>query len=122
MAKSLEISQVTKGILIAVIISFLLTLLLSLVYFFTSVQESLIHTLVISGISVIAASFYIAYRSGRKGLIYGLAIGFGFLVFSLIIYYIFYEGNPSWKILLEKGLVDLIAGALGGTIGAILKK
>lgn len=122
MAKSFEISQVSKGILIAVIISFLLTLLLSLVYFFTSVQESLIHTLVISGISVIIASFYIAHHSGRKGLIYGLAIGFGFLLFSIIIYYIFYEGNPSWKILLEKGSVDLVTGALGGTIGAVLKK
>jgi putative membrane protein (TIGR04086 family) len=122
MAKSFEISQVSKGVFIAVICSFVLTLLLSVLYFFTDVQESLIHTLIIGGLSVLIGSFTIAFQSGSKGLIYGLAVGFGFFLFSIVIYYIFYEGNPTLKILLEKLLVSLVTGALGGTLGAILKK
>ncbi len=122
MAKSFEIFQVSKGVLISVVCSFVLTLLLSVLYYFTDVQESLIHTLIISGLSVLIGSFYIAFQSGSKGLIYGLSVGFGFFLFSMLIYYIFYEGSPTLRILLEKLFVSMVTGALGGTLGAILKK
>lgn len=122
MSKPFKAFLVTKGILIAVVISFILTLLLSLIYYFTSVQESSIHSMTIIGISIIAASFYTSLKSGSKGLIYGLFIGLGFFLLSLIVYYIFYESNPSWIILLEKNIISLSSGALGGTIGAVLKK
>lgn len=122
MSKSFETSLVTKGILITVIISFILTLVLGLVYFFTSIQNSGIHSIIIVGVSVLIASIYTAFRAGSKGLIYGVLIGLGFFLLSLVVYYIFYEGSPSWRILLEKCLVSLITGAIGGTIGAILKR
>lgn len=122
MAKPFEISPAAKGILIALILSFILSLFLSVIYYFTSVQESLIHSLIIAGISVLAASFYVAYQAGSKGLIYGLIIGTGFFLLTIIVYLIFYDGSPSWKIILEKIAVSLASGAIGGTVGVILKK
>ncbi|WP_368294427.1 TIGR04086 family membrane protein [Dehalobacter sp. TBBPA1] len=122
MSKPFQLSLVTKGIALAIVISFLLTVVLSLVYFFTSVQESFLYSLLAAGIGVLIASFYIAYQSGARGLLYGLAVGIGFFVVTLLIYYIFYAGDPSWKILLEKVLISPIAGAIGGSIGAVIKK
>ncbi|RNC29749.1 MAG: hypothetical protein AWM53_00367 [Candidatus Dichloromethanomonas elyunquensis] len=122
MGKSFKIFQVCKGILIALLISLVFTILLSIVYYFTLIQESLIHSLVISGLSILFASFYVSYQAGSKGLIYGLSIGFGFFLLSIVIYFIFYKGNPSAIILAEKAVVSLIAGALGGTVGVVIKR
>jgi putative membrane protein (TIGR04086 family) len=122
MSKPFQLSLVTKGIALAIVISFLLTVVLSLVYFFTSVQESVLYSLLTAGIGVFIASFYIAYQSGARGLLYGLAIGIGFFVVTILIYYIFYTGDPSWKILLEKVLISPISGAIGGSIGVLTKK
>ncbi|MGI6449732.1 MAG: TIGR04086 family membrane protein [Desulfitobacteriia bacterium] len=122
MSKSFKITNVLKGILIAVILSFVLTLLLSLIYHFTSLQESVVHSLVIAGVSILAASFYIAFHCGSKGLYYGLTIGFGFFLLNLAVYYIFYAGDPSWKMILSKLALSILAGSIGGTIGAILKR
>ncbi|HHV64167.1 MAG TPA: TIGR04086 family membrane protein [Peptococcaceae bacterium] len=122
MAKFFEISAVIKGVLIAAILSLGLTLLLSIIYYFTSLQESLIHSLIIIGLSVLVASFYVAFRSGSKGLFYGLTIGSSYFLLNLLIYYIFYEGDPSWKTILVKLAFSLFPGAIGGTVGVILKK
>ncbi|UWG95607.1 TIGR04086 family membrane protein [Dehalobacter sp. DCM] len=122
MPKSFQLSLVAKGIVMAIVISFLLTIILSLLYFFTSLQESMLYSLLAAGIGVLAASIYISYQAGTKGIIYGLAIGIGFFLISIIIYYIFYTGEPSWKIILEKVLVTPIAGAVGGTVGAISRR
>ena len=121
MSKSFDIVMAAKGILIAVFLSLLFTVALGLIYYFTSIQESITASLVTAGLSVLIASFYISYRTGSKGLYYGLAIGVGFFVLSIIIFYIFYIGNPPWPILTLRFLISLIAGIFGGTIGAILK-
>ena len=122
MPKSFHISLVTQGIVIAAITSLLLTLVLSIIYYFSSIQESTLHSLICIAISVFIGALFAANQAGSKGLIYGLSIGFGFFLLSVIVYYIFYEGNPSWWVILQKFLVSLIAGSLGGTIGAILKR
>lgn len=122
MPKSFKITLVTQGILIAAITSLILTLILSIIYFFSSIQESTLHSLVSIAISVFAATILVSYQAGSKGLVYGLAIGFGFFILSVIVYYIFYSGNPSWLFLLVKALVSIVAGILGGTLGAVLKR
>lgn len=122
MSRSLEISRITKGILITVIFSLILTFLLSLIYFFTSLQESSLHFVIIAGISVLFASFYVSFQSGSKGLFYGLVIGLGFFILSIIIHYLFYDNNYSLRVVLSKFIVSLSSGIIGGTIGAILKR
>jgi putative membrane protein (TIGR04086 family) len=122
MSKSFEVSMAAKGVLIAVFISLASTVVLSLFYYFTSVQESIAASLAAAGLSVFLASLYIAYKTGSKGLIYGLNIGSGFFILSIIVFYIFYIGNPSWNILLLKLLISLLSGMVGGAIGAILQR
>lgn len=122
MPKSFQITLVIRGILVAAVISLILTMLLSLIYFFSSVQESMIHSLVVGGLSVLLASFYVSHLSGSRGLIYGIAVGLGFFLLSIVIYYIFYDGNPWLKIILQKLGVYVLSGAIGGTIGAVLKR
>lgn len=122
MSKSLQISLVSQGIVIAAIVSLILTLILSVIYYFSSIQESTLHSIIILAVSVFVASMLVAYQAGSKGILYGLSIGLGFFVLSIIVSYIFYSGNPSWIIVLEKALVSMIAGVLGGTIGAVLKR
>jgi len=122
MSKSFDVLMAIKGIILALFISLVLTIILGLIYYFTSLQESMTFTLATAGLSVLISSFYITYKIGSKGLIYGLIIGFGFFVLSIVIFYIFYIGNPTWPVLILKLLISLIAGMLGGTISAILKK
>jgi len=122
MSKSFDVLMAIKGIILALFISLVLTIILGLIYYFTSLQESMTFTLATAGLSVLISSFYITYKIGSKGLIYGLIIGFGFFVLSIVIFYIFYIGNPTWPVLILKLLISLIACMLGGTIGAILKK
>ncbi|MGI5902023.1 MAG: TIGR04086 family membrane protein [Desulfitobacteriia bacterium] len=122
MSKSLEVTMILKGILIAAVVSLILTIFLSLIYYFTAVQESTNLSLLAAGLSVLSASFYISYRTGSKGLIYGLTIGAGFFILSLIVFFIFYPGNPTWIVMLKKLFISLLAGLIGGTAGALLKK
>lgn len=122
MSKSFQISLVAKGIVIAIVISFILTIVLSLLYFFTSLQESFLYSLLAAGIGVLAASIYISYQAGTRGIIYGLSVGIGFFLISIVIFYIFYAGDPSWKVILEKVLISPVSGVIGGTIGAICKR
>lgn len=122
MPKSFQISLVTQGIVIAAITSLLLTLILSIIYYFSSTQESSLHSLICIAISVFLGALIAANQAGSKGLIYGLAIGFGFFILSVLVYYIFYEGSPSWWVILQKALVSIVTGGLGGTVGAILKR
>lgn len=122
MTQSFQIPRAAKGVLVGIVISLVLTLLLSLVYYLTPVQESAIYSLVITGLSVLIASFYIAFQAGSRGIYYGLAIGIGFFLLTIIIFYIFYEGNFAWLTVLEKLGICLVSGLIGGTIGAVLKK
>jgi putative membrane protein (TIGR04086 family) len=122
MPKPFQILLVAKGIVIAAVITLVLTLILSLVYYFTSVQESMLHSFLCLAIGITSASIYTSLEAGSKGLIYGLAVGFGFFLITLIVHLVFYTDNPSWLVLIEKLLISLAAGALGGTLGALLKR
>ena len=122
MSKSFNITSVIKGVLIAVILSLGFNLMLSLVYYFTSLQESLIHSLIITALSVLTASFYVAYLSGSKGLFYGLTIGIGTFLMNLLIFNMFFVGDPTWKVVLLKMAFNVFPGAIGGSMGVILKR
>ncbi|KUO67024.1 MAG: hypothetical protein APF84_17690 [Gracilibacter sp. BRH_c7a] len=122
MPNSYRLTLVTQGILIAALASLILTIFLSIIYYFSSIQESTLHSIVCIAISVFLASALVSYQAGSKGIIYGLSIGLGFFILSIIVYYIFYSGSPSWLVLLEKALASLVAGVLGGIVGAVFKR
>lgn len=122
MPKSFQITLAAQGVIISAVLYLILTLFLGFIYYFTSLPESGYFSLIITGLSVLPAAFYICYRSGSRGLLYGLTIGLGFFLLSFVIYLIFYQNNSTMIIIAEKLFVSLLAGGLGGILGAILKR
>lgn len=122
MPKSFHFSLVIKGILIAAGIALILSFLFSLLLSFTHLPESTLALNVIFGVSVFLGAALTAYRAGIKGLYYGLATGIGFILFLLLISAILSSGSPSWIRFGEKAIVSVISGGLGGIIGVVVKR
>lgn len=122
MPKSFKFSLVLKGILISALFALVLSLLFSLILAFTKISESELSFHFIFGISVFFGAALTSYQEGSKGLYYGLAVGLGFVIFLLLISAILASSSPAWLGLAEKSIISLICGAVGGIIGAILKR
>ncbi|MEA4902812.1 TIGR04086 family membrane protein [Desulfitobacterium sp.] len=122
MPKSFKFSLVLKGILISALFALVLSLLFSLILAFTKIPESGLSFHFIFGISVFFGAALTSYQEGSKGLYYGLAVGLGFVIFLLLISAILASSSPVWLGLAEKSIISLICGAVGGIIGAILKR
>jgi len=122
MAKSFKGAYIFKGLFVTILISFIATLIMGLIYSFSPVLESQIHNLVIIALSVLRGSFYTTYNLWTKGLIYGWLVGLCFFIFSLIVYYIFSDSGSSFSIIIERLVICLITGAIGGTAGVISKR
>lgn len=122
MPKSFRFSLIIKGILIAAGIALILSILFSLLLSFTRLPESAQTLNIIFGVSVFLGAAMTAYQAGVKGLYYGLGIGFGFVLFLLLIYAILTPGSPSWILFGEKAIISLISGGIGGIIGVVVKR
>ncbi|NLP43254.1 MAG: TIGR04086 family membrane protein [Peptococcaceae bacterium] len=122
MAKSFKGVYILRGLFVTILTSFIATLIMGLIYSFSPVLESQIHTLGILALSVLFGSFYTTYNLGAKGLVYGLLVGLCFFLFTLLIYYFFSDSGSSLSIIIERLLICLITGAFGGTMGVICKK
>jgi len=122
MPKSFHLSLVIKGILIAAAIALILSFLFSLLLSFTRLPESDMTLNIIFGVSVFLGAALTAYQAGMKGLFYGLAIGIGFILFLLLIFAILTPGSPSWILFGEKAIISLISGGIGGIIGVVVKR
>jgi putative membrane protein (TIGR04086 family) len=122
MPKSFHFSLVIKGILIAAVIALVLSFLFSLLLSFTHLPESNLSLNIIFGVSVFLGAALTAYQAGMKGLYYGLATGVGFILFLLLILAILIPGSPSWIRFGEKAIISLISGGIGGILGVIAKR
>jgi putative membrane protein (TIGR04086 family) len=122
MGKTFQLSLVSKGILVSIVISLILSLILSLIYYFSNLAESVILNFLCTAVGVFGGSLFVSYKAGSKGLYYGLTVGLGFVVLTLILYFIFSTASLSWLILGEKSVISIFAGCLGGTLGAVLRR
>ncbi|AHF06757.1 TIGR04086 family membrane protein [Desulfitobacterium metallireducens] len=122
MPKSFKLSLVVKGILISALFALILSLLFSLILTFTRIPESELSLRIIYGISVFFGAALTSYQSGTKGLYYGLAVGVGFILFLLLVSAILISSSPAWLGIGEKTVISLVWSAIGGVIGAILKR
>ena len=119
-----EKNNIFQKILKGVGISFAFTLI-SLTIFsalltYTSLSESLIQPVVISvtGISILAGSFFATRKVGKNGIIKGIAVG---LIYILLIYLtssLVNGGNFAFTIgSIIMILIGILCGAIGGIIG-----
>jgi putative membrane protein (TIGR04086 family) len=120
--KNIQFKLLTRGLGIAIIVSFVLTLILSILYFLTSIQESLFLTLMCTGSGILIGSAVAASRAHSRGLIYGVSIGVIFFVVTVIVHFLLDSSSPAAVIVLPKFIVYCLSGVIGSVFGVLLKK
>lgn len=121
MSNSFHIRFILKGILYALLFAFFLSAIFGMILSFTSIPETNLASNIIIIVSVFLAAFLNIKKAGTKGLYYGLAIGIGFVVSSLLIASIFRNTFPSMLEIGERTLLSLVSGA-AGSVGVILNR
>jgi hypothetical protein len=122
MANSFQISLVLKGILIAAILALILSLGYGLLLSISNIPESDPVFILIFSLSIFAAALIITNKAGKKGLIYGLFIGLGFIFLLLLLSGIFFSEQISIIKIGEKLIFALVAGGLGGIFGVLFRR
>ncbi len=107
------------GILRAILLAVLLTLLASTVVYFTHLDERILQWVVNAGSFVVLAlaSFMTARKEGRHGLLYGIAIGVGYAILTLIIGTLLFPPFSGVTTFLKRLGFSVLAGACGGILG-----
>lgn len=122
MAKSFQFSLVVKGIVLAVILAFVLSVGFGLVLSLTSIPESDMAINLVFNLSVLIAAILVALRAGTKGLYYGLSIGIGFIALLLILSAVFASAGPAWLKVGEKAIFAVVSGGAGGVVGVLIRR
>jgi putative membrane protein (TIGR04086 family) len=111
--------SIFKGTAAAVLLTLTGTFFLSLIYHFTGLKES---TLPLVGLilllsSVFLGGFMASRQSGNRGLFHGLGVGIVFFLFIWIMMGLFLPAGTAFIPIIQKLLVCLAGGALGGILG-----
>ena len=119
---SLDFIGIFRGAAMAVAISFAGSLILGTVYHFSDIMESTLPL----GISIIllmavfGGGFSAAKRAGNRGLFHGLGVGVVIFILIWILMALFLPAGVTFIPLVQKLLICLLGGALGGVIGIAL--
>lgn len=107
------------GVLWAVGLAALLAVLASGVVYVTSLDERVLSWVVDVGSFAILGldSFVTARRQAGYGLVYGLAIGGGYALITLLMGALFFRPLPGFGVFLKRLGFSLLAGAIGGILG-----
>ena len=112
--------KVIKGVGISFAFTLISLTIFSALLTYTSLSESLIQPVVISvtGISILAGSFFATRKVGKNGILKGISVG---LIYIFLIYFISSIVNNG-KFSFNLGsiimiLAGIICGAIGGIIG-----
>lgn len=117
--KASDLSYIFKGTVLALVISLLVCLLLSLALFLTPVPERIVpYAVYITSIfSIIIGSAYAAKRIQSKGWLNGGLTGLTFIVILLILTKVFGLDLDMNLNLLTKLLLAFVLGSIGGILG-----
>lgn len=107
------------GIAWAVGLAVILALVASGVVYVTSLDERILSWVVDVGSFIILglSAFVTARRQAGYGLVYGLAIGGGYAVITLVVGALFFPPVPGFGVFLKRLGFSLLAGAIGGILG-----
>ncbi len=111
-----------KAIGRALLISFILSVLIAVIIYFTGLKETLLASLgkIILTISVFWAGSYVSKFHGSKGLVRGMSMGLVFFIIMLIATIIFNQSVISLSSFFYSLAVCMAAGGLGGILGISL--
>ena len=112
--------KILKGVGISFAFTLISLTIFSALLTYTSLSESLIQPVVISvtGISILAGSFFATRKVGKNGIIKGIAVGLIYIFLIYLISSIVNGGNFALTIgSIIMILIGIICGAIGGIIG-----
>ena len=117
MIKNLSIELVGLGK--ALLASVLLSLLATLLVYYTGLSENLFAPLgnIIMVISIFWGACYVSKVHGSKGLLRGINMGVAFFILMFIATLVFNPALINMKTFLFTLMLSLIAGGLGGILG-----
>lgn len=121
---ALSFSAITKGVLIALVITVLGSALLSVVYQMTGVAEKTLPatSVVLFYLSILIGSFLAARDAGSRGLLHGIVVAILFMLLGLLLAGLFFDFKTAAGNLLLRGGLSGIAGAVGGVLGVGLSR
>lgn len=118
---SLIISRnpILYGTLGALVIGLAGTLILSAVFYYTSLSESYLDPAgtFLYLICAFIGGFLASKKAGNRGIMYGCSTGLSYFLTVLIIYLLISPQPLSISSILLKGIYTLIVGAAGGVLG-----
>ncbi|MDK2822956.1 MAG: hypothetical protein PWQ67_1824 [Clostridia bacterium] len=115
----IKLNSIIKGLIWALFISVILSILITFLLHFTSISETLLPSFasLIFFLSILLGSTISAKSAGNRGLFHGLGVGILYLFFSIIFGIIVSTDPFSWVLFTKKIAYTLLGGALGGIIG-----
>ena len=111
--------KILKGAGISLAFTLICLTIFSALLTYTSLSENLIQPVVISvtGISILAGSFFATRKVGKNGIIKGIAVG---LIYILLIYLTSSLVNGGNFALTIGSIIMILIGILCGAIGGII--
>ncbi len=106
------------------LITIIFVLIYNLVLTYTSVSASTIPlmTSIILTLGIACAGFYMGYKNGSNGFLYGILAGALYVLFMIIMYFLAKENFKFEMNMLYKMLLNILSGGIGGIIGVNMKK
>lgn len=119
---ALDFAGIIRGSAIAVGVALAGSIILGIIYHFTGIKESTlpIASSLILLIGVFSGGFTASRRSGNKGLFHGLGVGILIFILIWIIMGLFLPAGVAFLPLVQKFLICIVGGSLGGIAGIIL--
>lgn len=114
-----SLSAAGAGIGYAIVLAVILTVVASTVLYFTELDEGLLYVVVNAGSFVVLglAAYITACRAQSHGLLYGLSIGLGYSLLTLVVGLIFFPPFLGFGAFAKRLGFSLLAGAAGGILG-----
>lgn len=111
--------KILKGVGISFAFTLICLTIFSALLTYTSLSENLIQPVVISvtGISILAGSFFSTRKVGKNGILKGISVG---LIYIFLIYFISSIVNNGNFSLNLGSIIMILAGIICGAIGGII--
>ncbi|SFR06431.1 TIGR04086 family membrane protein [Desulfoscipio geothermicus] len=120
----LNLNAVFKGLLAAIITTILGSAVSGVVYHVTTLSEQTL-PLASSGLfyfSIFTGSVFAAREAGCKGLVHGIGVALLFVLFGWLLANLFLNAKAAFLVVLQKTIISLVTGALGGVLGVGLSR
>lgn len=121
-AGGLNLPAIGKGVVVTLVLALLTCLLAGAIFYFSSASEKFLPWAA-SGIllfSALAGSILTAKQAGTKGLLHGVGVGLIAFVLLCLIALVALPGPLAIVGILQKFLILVAGGALGGMLGVAL--